>query len=181
MVQAVALAACISSGSTEVVVNQICRMYAAAEQKRHRLRLQPQLSAQPLRRRRRAWPLSCSSARIDILLSFCKSIAPDYLCLQAAAERERQKAQAAATADRAAFEAQEARMAAELQQRTKQERRLLEVAAERARQAAEQRRRYSPSERSLAVIFYRLSCKCHFENLPRIASLLSVKRPRVLL
>jgi len=100
--------------------------------------------------------------------------------LQAAAERERQKAQAAATADRAAFEAQEARMAAELQQRTKQERRLLEEAAERARQAAEQRRRYSPSERSLAVIFYRLSCKCHFENLPRIASLLSVKRPRVL-
>jgi len=74
MVQAVALAACISSGSTEVVVNQICRMYAAAEQKRHRLRLQPQLSAQPLRRRRRAWPLSCSSARIDILLSFCKAL-----------------------------------------------------------------------------------------------------------
>ena len=61
--------------------------------------------------------------------------------LQAAAERERQKAQAAASAERAAFEAQEARMAAELEQRTQQERRLLEEAAQRARQAAEERRR----------------------------------------
>ncbi len=67
-----------------------------------------------------------------------------WICLlQAAAERERQKAQAAATAERAAFEAQEARMAAELEQRTQQERRLLEEAAQRARQAAEQRRRCS--------------------------------------
>lgn len=61
--------------------------------------------------------------------------------LQAAADRERQKAQAAASAERAAFEAQEARMAAELEQRTQQERRLLEEAAQRALQAAEQRRR----------------------------------------
>lgn len=61
--------------------------------------------------------------------------------VQEAVERERQKAQAAAAAERAAFEAQEAQMAAELEQRTQQERRLLEQAAERARQAAEQRRR----------------------------------------
>lgn len=61
--------------------------------------------------------------------------------VQEAVERERQKAQAAAAAERAAFEAQEAQMAAELEQRTQQERRLLEQAAERARQAAELRRR----------------------------------------
>lgn len=60
---------------------------------------------------------------------------------QRAAERERQKAQAAAAAERAAFEAQEARMAAELEQRTQQERKLLQEAAERARAAAEQRRK----------------------------------------
>ncbi len=60
---------------------------------------------------------------------------------QKAAERERQKAHSAAAAERAAFEAQEARMAAELEQRTQQERRLLQEAAERARLAAEQRRK----------------------------------------
>ena len=57
----------ISSGSTEVVIYQMCCMYAAVKQKRN-------------------------------------------------------EPNAAATADRAAFEAQEARMAAELQQRTHQER-----------------------------------------------------------
>ena len=56
-------------------------------------------------------------------------------------ERERRKAAAAAAAQRAAFEAQEARMAAELAQRTAQERALLQEAAQRARDAAYARRR----------------------------------------
>ena len=64
---------------------------------------------------------------------------------QKAAERERQKANAAAAADRAAFQAQEARMAAELAQRTPQERPLLLAAAVRARLAAEQRRKCAAS------------------------------------
>lgn len=72
----------------------------------------------------------------------CSQLSQPFLAfVQEAAEQERQKAQAAAAAERAAFEAQEARMAAELEQRTQQERKLLQEAAQRAREAAEQRRR----------------------------------------
>ena len=60
---------------------------------------------------------------------------------QEAVERERRKAAAAAAAERAAFEAREARMAAELAQRTAAERAILEEAAQRAREAAEALRR----------------------------------------
>ncbi len=61
--------------------------------------------------------------------------------LQAAAVRERERARAAAEAKRRAFEADEAALAAELEQRTQAERRILEEAAERARTALEQRRK----------------------------------------
>ena len=75
----------------------------------------------------------------------CSRLGEPFLApMQVAAEREWQKAQAAAAAERAAFEAQEARMAAELEQRTQQERKLLQEAAQRAREAAEQRRRCLP-------------------------------------
>ncbi len=68
--------------------------------------------------------------------------------LQAAAVREKERARAAAEAKRRAFEADEAALAAELEQRTQAERRILEEAAERARTALEQRRKCNTGLRS---------------------------------
>ena len=62
--------------------------------------------------------------------------------MQAAAAKEAERVRAEADAKRRAFEADEAALAAELQQRTEAERRILEDAAERARAALEQRRRH---------------------------------------
>ena len=62
--------------------------------------------------------------------------------VQAAAAKEAERVRAEADAKRRAFEADEAALAAELQQRTEAERRILEQAAERARAALEQRRRH---------------------------------------
>lgn len=61
--------------------------------------------------------------------------------MQAAAAKEAERMRAEAEAKRRAFEADEAALAAELQQRTEAEWRILEQAAERARAALEQRRR----------------------------------------
>ncbi|BDA49119.1 hypothetical protein COCOBI_13-2290 [Coccomyxa sp. Obi] len=103
--------------------------------------------SEALRRSRAADPEAAAAAEARMTLARERAIATQRereerdAALLRAAERERQKAQAAAAAERAAFEAQEARMAAELEQRTQQERRLLQQAAERARLAAEQRRK----------------------------------------
>ncbi|KAK9827325.1 hypothetical protein WJX81_005191 [Elliptochloris bilobata] len=68
--------------------------------------------------------------------------------LQAAAAKEAERVRAAAEDKRRAFEADEAALAAELQQRTEAERRILEEAAERARAALEQRRRKADEARA---------------------------------
>ena len=69
-----------------------------------------------------AWPSSALPSKASFGAELMTQRAREMTLLQAAAERERQKAQAAASAERAAFEAQEARMAAELEQRTHQHR-----------------------------------------------------------